>query len=74
MIELKFFKKDANNLKCENYTLKIENSILKIASNENIFLKNENIVLKEKLKELSSNDKNEIAKIKFEKSITSHFL
>ena len=58
-------------MKCKNDTLKIENTNLNNSSHENIFLKNDNIVLKEKLKELSSKDKNEIVKI--EKSTTSHF-
>ena len=61
-------------MKCKNDVLKIESSILKISSNENIFLKNDNIVIREKLKELSSNDKNEIAKNKIKKSTTSHFV
>ena len=66
-------KKDANILKGENDALKIKNSMLKIASNENIYLKNDNMIFKEKLKELSSNTKNEIAKNKIKKSTTSHF-
>ena len=65
---------NVNILKGENDALKIENSILKITSNENTSLKNDNFVLKEKLKELSSNDKNEILKDKIEKSTISHFI
>ena len=64
MIELKFFKNDANTLKCENDALKIKNIILNITTNENIFWRMTTWFLKEKLKELSSNAKNEIAKIK----------
>ena len=73
MIELENLKKDANILKCENNALKIKNIILKNASLENVSLKNDNMGLKEKLKELSSNAKNEIAKNKIKKSTTSHF-
>ena len=73
MIELKNLKKDANILKCENDALKIKNIILNIASHENISIKNDNMILEEKLKELSSNDKNEIVKNKIKKSTTSHF-
>ena len=73
MIELKFLKNDANILKCKNNALKIENVTLKNASYENVYLKNDNIILNKKLKKLSSNHENEIAKNKIEKSTTSHF-
>ena len=60
-------------MKCENDALKIKNVNLNNASHKNISLKNDNMILKEKLKELSSNAKNEIVKHKFKKSTTSHF-